>query len=118
LYNTENTNVQWPGCEGDFVGGENRMNVMFTDDLGAVDLTLWAAYLEGNYSSSNRPFGLNRTDASGISPNLVGPYGPMGLSVSNSNYDRRPITQMVKTGDGNTWITYIGCGQPDGRLNE
>jgi hypothetical protein len=107
LYNTENTNVQWPGCMGDNVGGKNRVNVMFTDDQGAVDLTLWSAYLEGDYDSTNPPFGRNRTELSGISPNLIGPYGPMGLSVSNSNYDRRPITQMVKSGDGYTWITYI-----------
>ena len=107
LWNTENTNLQWPSCVGDNVGGKNRVNVHITNDQGGVDLTLWAAYLEGDYDSLNPPFGLNRTELSGISPNLHGPYGPMGLSVSNSNYDRRPITQMVTTNDGYMWIMYI-----------
>ncbi len=107
LWNTENTNLQWPSCVADVVGGKSRMNVHVTNDQGAVDLTLWSAYLEGEYSSAEPPFGLNRTELSGISPNIHGPFGPMGLSVSNSNYDRRPITQMVTTNDGYTWIMYI-----------
>jgi hypothetical protein len=118
LWNTEATNLQWPGCAPDFVGGKNRMNVMVTNDEGGVDLKLYAAYLEGDYEggtdlnsdgSINRPWGMNRTELSGISPNLhhAVPWDGMGLSVSNSNYDRRPITQMVITNDGYTWIMYI-----------
>ncbi len=108
LWNTENTNLQWPACVGDVVGGNNRMNVMVTNDEGGVDLKMWAGYLEGDYGSKNRPFGLNRTELSGISPNFhLMPAPGMGLSVSNSNYDRRPITQMVTTNDGYTWIMYI-----------
>ncbi|MEE9115383.1 MAG: S8 family serine peptidase, partial [Thermoplasmata archaeon] len=111
LWNTENTNLQWPSCVGADVGGNNRMYVTVTNDQGGVDLKLFSAYLEGDYGYLNPPFGRNWTELSGISPNLHGPYPSltqgMGLSVSNSNYDRRPITQMVTTNDGYTWITYI-----------
>nr|MCK4445085.1 S8 family serine peptidase [Thermoplasmata archaeon] len=106
LWNSDATNLQWPACVGDVVGGNNRMNVMVTNDQGLVDLTIWAAYLEGDYDSANPPFGLDRTTI-GISPDVKELSPPMGTSVSNSNYDRRPITQMVTTNDGYTWIMYI-----------
>jgi hypothetical protein len=106
LWNSDATNLQWPACVGDVVGGNNRMNVMVTNDQGGVDLTLWSAFLEGDYNSVKRPWSLNRTEI-GVSPNLHNLSGPMGISISNSNYDRRPITQMVTTNDGYTWIMYI-----------
>jgi hypothetical protein len=108
LWNTKNTNLQWPTCVATPEGlSGNRMYVVVTNDQGAVDLKLFVSYLDGNYTSIDRPFGLNTTEEQGISPNLHGPYGPMGTSVSNANYDRRPITNMVYTNDGWTWIQYI-----------
>lgn len=106
LWNSDATNLQWPACVGNLVDGNNTMNVMVTNDQGGVDLTLWAAYLEGDYDAANPPIGLDLMTV-GVSPDLKDLYGPMGLSVSNSNYDRRPITQMVTTNDGYTWIMYI-----------
>ncbi|MFQ6059949.1 MAG: hypothetical protein ACE5KV_01455 [Thermoplasmata archaeon] len=107
LWNTLNTNLQWPACVAANVGGKNRVYVVVTNDEGAVDLKLYLSYLQGEYGALNRPFGLNTTEESGISPNLYGPYGPMGGSVSNSNYDRRPILNMEHTDDGWAWIAYI-----------
>jgi hypothetical protein len=106
LWNTPNSNIQWPTCLGGSQNGKNRVNVAATNDNGAVDLSIYAGYLEGDYSPANPPWALN-TSEDGISPNLHGMYGPMGLSVSNSNYDRRPILNMVETGDNWTWIMYI-----------
>ncbi|TET91776.1 MAG: hypothetical protein E3J35_01165 [Methanomassiliicoccales archaeon] len=108
LWNTLNTNVQWPACVATSEGpANNRMYVVVTNDEGQVDLRLYVAYLDGHYTSTEPPFGLNTTDLEGISPNLHGPFGPFGKSVSNSNYNRRPILNMVSTGDGFTWIQYI-----------
>ena len=108
LWNTKNTNLQWPACVATSEGSAgNRMYVVVTNDEGLVDLKLYVAYLDGLYNTTNRPFGLNTTEESGISPNLHGPYGPLGGAVSNSNYDRRPILNVVHTNDGWTWIAYI-----------
>ncbi len=110
LWNTLNTNIQWPACVVSSEGTpNNRVYVVVTNDEGGIDLKLYVSYLEGHYNSTNRPFGLNTTGDQGISPNLhpKPPAGPFGISVSNSNYDRRPILNMAHTGDGSTWLQYI-----------
>jgi hypothetical protein len=108
LWNTHKTNVQWPTCLATTEGlAGNRVYVSVLNDMGGVDQTIWTGYLDGDYNSNNRPFGLNRTEDSGISPNLHGPFGPMGLSVYGSHAGRGPILNMVYTNDDWTWISYI-----------
>ena len=108
LWNSLNTNLQWPACVVSSEGTpNNRVYVVVTNDEGTFDLKLYVSYLEGHYNSTNRPFGLNVTEDQGISPNLHGPFGPFGNSASNSNNYIRPILNMVHTGDGRTWIQYI-----------
>ncbi|UCD92213.1 MAG: S8 family serine peptidase [Methanobacteriota archaeon] len=117
LWNTDGTNIQWPACVATTEGpAGNRMYVVVTNDEGAVDLRLYVGYLDGHYEYNttsgifNRPWGLNLTELEGVSPNLHPqplPAGPFATSVSNSNYDRRPILNMVGTDDGYTWIQYI-----------
>jgi len=108
LWNTNNTNLEWPTCIATAEGTPgNRVYVGVMNNLGGVNKTIWVGYLEGGYNSTNPPFGLNKTDASGISPNLHGPEGPIGTSVSYVNSGRGPVFNIVHTSDNRTWVTYI-----------
>jgi hypothetical protein len=108
LWNTDRTDLKWPTCVASSEGTSgNRMYVGVADDVGGVDYSTWVGYLEGNYNATNPPFGLNISDVSGISPNLHGPWGPMGLSISYANRGRGQMLNMVTTNDSWTWVSYI-----------
>jgi hypothetical protein len=83
------------------------MYVSMLNDLGGVDQTIWLGYLDGHYDSSNPPWGLNKSETFGLSPNLHGPNGPMGISIAHGHYGRGPILNMEFTNDKVTWISYF-----------
>lgn len=113
LWNTDGTNLQWPTClaTGEGPAG-NRMYVSVLNDMGGVDYTIWLGYLDGDYTSTNPPFGLNKTETMGVSPNFHGPFGPMGLSASTSSSGRGQVLNMVATDDSWTWLSYIEDANP------
>ncbi|UCD92252.1 MAG: PKD domain-containing protein, partial [Methanobacteriota archaeon] len=109
IWRRPNTNIQWPTCVATSEGlPNNRVYVTATNDMGGVDLSLFVGYLEGHYNTTNPPFGLNVTNTTPeTSPNFHGPFGPMGESACNAEYDRRHIVNIIHTKDELTWITYI-----------
>ncbi|MCK4443488.1 MAG: hypothetical protein KAW09_03025, partial [Thermoplasmata archaeon] len=108
LWNTHKTNQRWPTCVATAEGAPgNRVYVGLADDMGGVDDTIWVGYLEGHYSSTNPPFGLNKTEGPEVSPNFHGPNGPIGISISDANWGRGQVFNMVHTNDDVTWVTYL-----------
>jgi hypothetical protein len=108
LWNTHRTSLRWPACVASDEGvPRNRMYVSVANDMGANDHSIWIAYLDGHYNSTNPPHSTNRTDDSGISLDLHGPFGPIGRSVSEASFERDPVFSLEHTDDNWTWLTYI-----------
>jgi hypothetical protein len=113
-------NVQWPSALSTSEGTGNRVYVTFTRDNLQSDLKMYLLYTEGTYSSSSMPVDYRDVGRPGVpcgpgctvsadfaAPVGSGLKGPYGTSVSNANYDRRPILNVVRTGDGIVWLPHM-----------
>jgi hypothetical protein len=113
-------NVQWPAALSTSEGAGNRVYVTFTRDALQSDLKMYLIYTDGTYSSGSMPVDFRDLVRPGVScgagctlsadfapPVGSGLKGPYGTSVSNANYDRRPILNVVRTGDGIIWLPHM-----------
>jgi hypothetical protein len=114
-------NVQWPAALSTTEGAAgNRVYVTFTRDNLQTDLKMYLMYTDGDYSrtvipvdyrDAGRP-GVNCGAGCTLSADFAAPVGsglkgPYGTSVSNANYDRRPILNLVRSGDGIVWLPHM-----------
>lgn len=114
-------NVQWPAALSTSEGAAgNRVYVTFTRDALQSDLKMYLLYTDGAYSSGSMPVDFRDPVRPGVScgagctlsadfapPVGSGLKGPYGTSVSNANYDRRPILNLVRSGDGIVWLPHM-----------
>ncbi len=116
-------NVQWPAAVSTNEGAAgNRVYVVFTRDNLQVDLKMYMAYTDQDYTSANPPrdvtnggvnCGTGCTLSADFAPALgSGLKGPYGTSVSNANYNRRPILNIVQTTDGTVWLPHLENANP------
>jgi hypothetical protein len=103
-------NIQFPTCWSTDEGtAGNRNYAAVVRDQGTTTFTLWTLYVDGDFSSSSPP--PNSNDGWGNTE------GPFGTSISDANYNRRPILSMAGTGDGYTWVAYMENSNPYGTPN-
>ncbi len=112
-------NVQWPGALSTSEGAAfNRVYVTFTRDALQSDLKMYMLYTDKDYTSGTPPADFRDPGATSCGPGCTlsadfsapigsGLKGPYGTSVSNANYDRRPILNIVRTGDGIIWLPHM-----------
>jgi len=123
-------NVQWPAALSTTEGSSgNRVYAVFTRDNLQADLKMYMTYTDGTYSSSVIPrdyrngatpgnCGLGCTLSADFMPPIgSGLRGPYGTAVSNANYDRRPILNIVQTTDGIVWLPHMENANPYGVPN-
>jgi hypothetical protein len=113
VWNT-NDNIQWPAPlstnEGIF---GNRVYTVVTRDQQGIDLTMWTTYTDGNYGCLNPPADGPTGGTTGWSTDFTAPRGPFGTAVSNANYDRRPILNIVHNEvDRVTWLPFMETANP------
>ncbi|HKZ48387.1 MAG TPA: hypothetical protein VJ397_06320, partial [Thermoplasmata archaeon] len=130
IYDTTD-NVQWPAAVSiDPDGGAtNRVYFVVTRDECGVDLNMYVAYAEGLYSSTSPPTAILNPGGScptlnaNLSPSftLVSPAGGLGTSISNANYNRRPILNIVGTVDAGpsttVWLPVMENSNPYNQPN-
>jgi len=109
-------NIQYPAVVSTPEGG-NRVYVAAVNDKGRLDKQLFALYAEGNYGSGLVYPAPLAAPSPGLSPSFVSPRGPFGVAVSDANYNRRPVLNIVYTDDGIVWIPYMELGNPYGVPN-
>ncbi len=109
-------NIQYPAVVSTPEGG-NRVYVAATNDKGRLDKQLFALYAEGNYGSGLVYPAPLAAPSPGLSPSFASPRGPFGVAVSDANYNRRPVLNIVYTDDGIVWIPYMELGNPYGVPN-
>ena len=112
-------NVQWPAVLSTSEGAAgNRVYVSFTRDNLQSDLKMYMLYTDKDYTSAAPPADYRDPGATSCGPGCTlsadfspptgsGLKGPYGTSVSNANYDRRPILNIVRTGDGIVWLPHM-----------
>ena len=118
-------NVQWPAALSTNEGTGNRVYVTFTRDNLQADLKMYLMYTEGTYSRTVIPVDYRDTIRPGVAcgpgctvsadfaaPVGSGLRGPYGTSVSNANYNRRPILNIARTGDGIVWLPHMENANP------
>ena len=104
-------NIMWPATVSTNEGNaSNRVYVTITRD-GSGTMKLYAGYYDGNVSSDNPP-----ADTSDIWGTAIGPLGPPDSSVSDANYNRRPVLNIAAV-DNYTWIPYMENTNPYGVPN-
>ncbi len=110
VYDSDDS-IQWPAAVSTDEGASgNRVYVTVTRD-GSGTMELYAGYYDGNVSSDNPP-----ADTSDIWGTAKGPLGPPGSSVSDANYDRRPVLNIAAV-NNYTWIPYMENTNPYGVPN-
>jgi len=122
-------NAQWPAAVSTNEGGAgNRVYVAFTRDNLQADLKQYLMYTDKDYTSASPPrhvydgtgqnCGVNCWVSSDFAPAAgSGLKGPYGTSVSNANYNRRPILNIVQTTDGIVWLPHMENANPYGTPN-
>lgn len=122
-------NVQWPSALSTSEGvAGNRMYVTFTRDNLQTDLRMYLMYSDKDYSSTVIPADFRDPGATVCGPGCTlsadfsaptgsGLKGPYGTSVSNANFDRRPILNIARTGDGIVWLPHLENANPYGTPN-
>ncbi len=101
-----NVNVQFPAALSTPEGG-NRVYIAVTNDGGALDKRLYTLYAEGTFGSNIIGPPPAAAPSPGVSSDFSTPQGPLGNAVSDANYNRRPVLNMVYTDDGLVWIPYM-----------
>ena len=117
-------NVQWPAALSTTEGtAGNRVYVTFTRDNLQVDLKMSLMYTDKDYTSAAMPADFRdpgftscgpgcQLSADFSAPTGSGLKGPFGTSVSNANYNRRPILNVVVTNDGIVWLPHMENANP------
>ncbi len=104
------TNIQFPAAVSTNEGSGNKIYVAVTNDAGALDKRLYVLTADGSFGSG-LVYPAPRAAASpGVSPDFSTPQGPMGVAVSDANYNRRPVLNVVYTEDGIVWVPYMEAG--------
>ncbi len=113
IWNT-NDNIQWPAALSTDEGASgNRLYTVVTRDQGGIDLTMWTTYTDGTYDCASPPQNGPTGGTTGWSPSFAPPQGPFGTAVSNANYDRRPILNIVHDEISRiTWLPHMETANP------
>jgi len=129
VYDTTD-NVQWPVALSTAEGAAgNRVYFTVTRDQCSTDFKMFSSYTDGDYTSGTPPLsavaqnGACNAATYDISNSFNDPLGgppPLGTSISNANYNRRPILNMVATNSAGTitaWLPVMENENPFGQPN-
>jgi len=134
IYDTSD-NIQWPAALAIDPPGVVTNSVYFvvTRDLCATDLKMYIAVANGTFGSATPPTAASAVSGPPCDPTAyslsssftllnpsTGPAGGLGTAVSNANYNRRPILNLVATEDvsgTDVWLPVMETATPYNEQN-